>query len=188
MTKPSEEIGSNLDQFLKNSSLVYQGVRFNVHRCEFSTKNGERKAYEAIIHPGAAVILPLMDKDSIVMIRNERIAIGETIWELPAGTLEHGEEPATSALRELAEETGYQADSIKLLTTFYSSPGISNEVMHAYVAKDLHFVGQKLDAGEVITPEILPWKQVMSMIHSGEIRDAKTIITLLFYKAYQSDK
>ncbi|MBA3237821.1 MAG: NUDIX hydrolase [Parachlamydiaceae bacterium] len=188
MTIPAKEIGSHLDKFLKNSSLVYQGVRFDLRRSEFLTKNGQLKAYEALIHPGAAVILPLMDQDSIVMIRNKRIAIGETIWELPAGTLEHKEEPAASALRELAEETGYQAESIQLLTTFYSSPGISNEVMHAFVAKDLHFVGQKLDAGEVITPEILPWTQVMKMIHSGEIRDAKTILTLLFYRVYQSDK
>lgn len=184
MDTPAKKIGLHLDQFLKNSSLVYQGVRFDIRSCEFQTKTGDLKQYEAIIHPGAAVILPLLDNDSIVMIRNQRMAVGETIWELPAGTLEPKEEPAATALRELAEETGYQAKSIRLLTTFYSSPGISNEVMHAFVAEKLHFIGQNLDAGEVITPEILTWKQVLAMIRSGEIRDAKTLITLLFYRAF----
>lgn len=184
MSSTTKKIGLHLDQFLKNSSLVYQGGRFDVRRSEFQTKTGDFKKYEAVIHPGAAIILPLLNHDSIVMIRNHRIAVGETLWELPAGTLEPNEEPVNTALRELAEETGYQADSIRLLTTFYSSPGISNEVMHAFVAENLHFTGQNLDAGEVITPEVLSWKQVLAMIQSGEIRDAKTLVTLLHYRTF----
>ena len=69
------------------------------------------------------------------MIRNERFAVGEFLWELPAGTLEPGEAPKTTASRELMEETGYQAGQIDFLTKFYTSPGFCNELMHAYVAR-----------------------------------------------------
>lgn len=184
MLSMTKKIGLHLDQFLKNSSLVYQGARFDIRRSEFQTRNGDSKKYEALIHPGAAIILPLLDHDSIVMICNHRIAVGETLLELPAGTLEPNEKPEATALRELVEETGYQADSISLLTTFYSSPGISNEVMHVFVAKKLHFIGQNLDEGEEITLKILSWKQIDKMIYSGEIRDAKTLVTLLFYRSF----
>ncbi len=126
--------------------------------------------------------MPLFDEDSIVMIRNQRVAVGEVLWELPAGTLEPEEAPAVTAYRELIEETGYEAAEIESLTNFYSSPGICNEVMHVYVAKDLKFVGQQLDAREVITPEIVSWSKVMKMIKSGEIKDGKTLTTLLFYR------
>lgn len=169
-------------QFLKNSAVVFHGVRFDVRRYEYQTEKGKAMRYEGIDHPGAVVILPIFDQESIVMVRNQRIAVGEVLWELPAGTLEPEEEPLATAYRELIEETGYQADSIEGLTTFYSTPGISNEVMHAYVAKGLNYIGQQLDAGEVIVPEILTWNHVMAMIRSGEIRDAKTLTTLLYYR------
>jgi ADP-ribose pyrophosphatase len=157
---------------LKDSTLVYKGSRFDVR------KIGKR---EAVIHPGAVVILPLLDEKNIVMIRNERFAVGETLWELPAGTLEPKEEPYITAQRELIEETGYKAGQCDLLTTFYTSPGICNERMFAYVAKDLTYVGQKLEETEKITVEIMDWKRIKEMIYSGEIYDGKTLTTLLFW-------
>lgn len=186
MDTPSQPIKamSNLGHFLDNSSLAYHGVRFDVRACEVPAKNGQTRRHEAMVHPGAVVILPLWEDDAVVMIRNYRFAVGETLWELPAGTLEADETPQTSALRELVEETGYQAKIIEPFPPFYSSPGISNEVLYAYVAKELHFVGQKLDDTEMISTEILPWQQILSMIRCGEIRDNKTLTTLLFYWTY----
>ncbi len=175
-------ITPNLKHFIENSTLAFKGVRFNVRTREYQTKTGKTVRYDMVDHPGAVVILPLIDDDSIVMIRNERIAVGETLWELPAGTLEVNEAPEATAHRELIEETGYEAASIDLLTTFFSSPGICNEVMHVYVANGLKFVGQQLDAGEVIVPEVLAWSKVMAMIKSGEIKDGKTLTTLLLYR------
>lgn len=158
------------------STKVYTGVRFDVYRTE-SKK-------EFIAHPGAVVIVPML-KDKLILIRNERFAVGETLWELPAGTLEPGEKPETTALRELIEETGYRAKSIEHLTTFFTSPGISNEKMYAYAATDLEEVGQNLDVGEKITVEILTWDKVMRMIKEGEIRDGKTIASLLYFACYK---
>ena len=161
-----------LPSTLKDSTLVYKGARFDVRHI------GNR---DAVIHPGAVVILPIVDDKNILMIRNERFAVGETLWELPAGTLEPKEHPQATASRELIEETGYEAGQIEFLTSFYTSPGICNEHMFAYVAKDLNFVGQHLDATEKITVEKLAWPEVLKMIRSGEIHDGKTMTTLLWY-------
>lgn len=179
---PNKKAMLNLDQFLDHSTLAFQGVRFDVRACDVPTSTGGVRRHEAVVHPGAVVILPLYDDTSIMMIRNYRFAVGETLWELPAGTLELNEDPEDCAYRELAEETGYQAKNMKKLGCFYSSPGISNEVLVAYVAKDLHFVGQNLDDTEVITAEVLSWDKVLEMIRSGEIRDSHAISTLMMYR------
>lgn len=179
---------SNLNEFIKNSTLAFKGVRFDVRACDVSGKTGKRHRHEAVVHPGAVVILPLMDDDSIVMIRNFRFAVGETLWELPAGTLEPDEDPETSAYRELAEETGYQAKSMEMLGCFYSSPGISNEVLTAFVARDLVFVGQDLDDTENITTEILSWDKVQELVNRGEIRDSHALCTFFLFRSMQFKK
>lgn len=175
----------NLQRFLARSELAYKGVRFDVRACDLPTASGQTHRHEAVVHPGACVILPLLEHDEIIMIRNYRFAVGEILWELPAGTLEPNESPLDTALRELTEETGYQASQIEPLTVFYSSPGINNEAIYAYLAKDLTFVGQKLDDTEEITTQIVSWPKALSMIQEGEIRDAKTMLTLLFYARFR---
>jgi ADP-ribose pyrophosphatase len=172
---------SNLKSFMDSSQLAYQGKRFDVRRKEIVSTSGKPASYEVLVHPGAVVLLPIWDENSIVMIRNQREAVGEVLWELPAGTLESQELPQETAARELVEETGYRADHIEPLMVFYPSPGITNELMHAYVAKGLHFEGQQLDDSEVIQPEILSWKKILKMVQSGEICDSKTLTTLLYY-------
>lgn len=163
---------NQLPSSLKNSQVVYKGSRFEVRHL------GKR---DVVIHPGAVVILPFLNAQEIIMIRNERFAVGETLWELPAGTLEAGEHPQETAARELIEETGYEAETIEFLTTFYTSPGICNERMFVYTAQHLKIVGQNLDENEKIMVEVLPWKKVLEMIKSGEIHDGKTLTALLFY-------
>lgn len=176
----------NIPKTLTDSQLIYHAVKFDVRSTTIPGKNGRTIRRDAIIHPGAVVILPLLTSDTIVMIRNERFVVDEILWELPAGTLEENEAPQTTAGRELIEETGYQAEIIQPLTSFYTSPGICNEIMHAYVAKNLVKVGQKLEETEKITTEALNWKEISRMIRNGTIRDAKTIATLLFFQAYHS--
>lgn len=168
-----------LPSSLKNSTLVFHGARFDVRHIDHR---------DAVIHPGAVVILPLIDEKNIIMIRNERFAVGETLWELPAGTLEPQEHPQMTATRELIEETGYEAGQIEFLTEFYTTPGFCNERMFAYVAKDLKLVGQDLDDNEKITVENLGWNEVLSMIRKGKIHDGKTLTTLLFYLHLTRDR
>jgi ADP-ribose pyrophosphatase len=166
---------------MKNIKKVFEGTRFAVGVIEILGRNKKKISREMVIHPGAVVILPIFDINKIILIRNERFAVGKTLWELPAGTLESEESPLETASRELVEETGYESINIKPLITFYTTPGFCNEIMHAFVATDLIFVGQQLEDSEKIEPEIVEWSQALAMIQSGEICDGKTITTLLYY-------
>lgn len=169
---------------MRNIKKTFEGARFSVGVVEILGKGGKKIQREMVIHPGAVVILPVVDANRIVLIRNERFAVEKTLWELPAGTLELGESPIQTASRELIEETGYQSDDIQPLMTFYTTPGFCNEIMYAFVAKDLTFVGQQLEDSEKIQPEVVDLKRVYAMIQSGEICDGKTISALLYFKFF----
>ncbi len=163
---------------------IFQGVKFGVERRAVPTRSGDVAMREVVVHPGAVVVLPILDDGRYVMIRNRRFAVGETLWELCAGTLEPGEDPAATAARELVEETGYEASHIRALTTFYTSPGICDERMYAFVATGLSEVGQQLEATEEIEVRLLTRAEVMALARNGEIRDGKTLATLLFHQAF----
>ncbi len=166
---------------LRSWPVVFHGSRFDVRS---GMHPGSNRPKDIVVHPGAVVILPLLDEQTVVLIRNQRIAAGGELWELPAGTLEPGEAPQVCAGRELIEETGYQAAAIEPLAKFYSSPGICTELMWIYLARGLQHVGQDLDEGERITPHPTPWKTTMQMMRTGQIQDGKTIATLLYYHAF----
>ncbi len=163
---------------------VFHGVKFDVEIRHVPTRDGGTARREVVVHPGAVVILPLLDDGRVVLIRNHRFSIDETLWELCAGTLEPGEEPAATAARELIEETGYEARELEPLTTFYTSPGITTERMYAFRARGLRHVGQRLEATEQIEVEARPLAEVLEMIRRGEIRDGKTIATVLWHTAF----
>lgn len=160
---------------------VFHGVKFDVERRSVPTADGGTAMREVVVHPGAVVVLPLLDDGRIVMIRNHRFAVEETLWELCAGTLEEGESPAETAARELVEETGYRAERIEPLTTFYTSPGICDERMHAFLATGLSAVGQDLEETERIEVELVSRARALEMVASGELKDGKSIATLLFH-------
>jgi ADP-ribose pyrophosphatase len=156
--------------------------RFRVEQVSSPLPDG-RSATRAIVrHPGAVTIIPMVDSDHVCLIRNFRIAVQQTLVELPAGTLESGESPAGAAERELIEETGYRAQRLTKLHAFYLSPGVMDERMHLYVAEGLEEVGAAREPGEVIDNLVVPWAQAIEMIFRGEIQDAKTIIGLLYYQ------
>mgnify|MGYP003634656351 CR=1 FL=1 len=145
-------------------SIVLRGARFNVHAMSILGSDGKTYVREVVRHPGAVVILPLLDDDTLVMIENNRPTVGETLLELPAGT------------REL--ETGYQAKSVSLVHEFYSAPGISDELMLLYVARDLTRGEHAREATEQIENRIASREDVRSWIAEGRIRDAKTLVGL----------
>jgi len=155
--------------------------KFDVQRRVVTRRDGGRSDYQVVVHPGAVVILPLLDDDRVVMIRNYRVAVDSTLLELPAGTLEAGETPETCAARELEEETGYRAAKMERLCTFYTSPGILTERMYAFVARDLTHVGQNLDESEQIKVDVLSMDRIRQMLLGGDVVDGKTIATLGTY-------
>lgn len=181
MSKPGEKF---LIPVFQESKLAFQGVRFDVCTVKIPGNNDTSIERDVVVHPGAVLILPIMDDKRIVMIRNQRFAVGKTLWELPAGTLDTNESPIETAKRELIEETGYQTQSIQPLCSFYTSPGICNEAMYAFTATNLSFVGQALEESEKITVELITWTQALNMIQEGIIVDGKTIAALLFYHVY----
>lgn len=166
------------------SETVFRGVKFDVERRHVPARDGGTAVREVVVHPGAVVVLPLLDDGRIVMIRNHRFAVGETLWELCAGTLEEGEPPEQTAARELVEETGYRAERIEPMTTFFTTPGICTERMYAFLATGLTEVGQDLEETERIEVEAVSRARVMEMLEAGEIRDGKTIAALLFHHAF----
>jgi ADP-ribose pyrophosphatase len=132
------------------------------------------------------VILPILPDGRVVFVKNFRVAVGETLIELPAGTLDHDEEsPEKTALRELAEETGYRAGKIEHLLTYCMSPGILDEKMHFYLATDLTAGETALEPGEEIEPFLCSWSEAMELARSGEIRDAKSLIGLLYFDKFR---
>jgi ADP-ribose pyrophosphatase len=159
----------------------YVAPRFRVVRHRETGADGREHVKETVQHPGAVAILPLLDDGRVCLIRNWRVAVRKTLIELPAGTLEHGEDPAVTAARELIEETGYRASRVEALRSFTMSPGILNERMHLYLATGLTPGETALEAGEQIEPLLVAWSEAMRMAYDGEIEDAKTLVGLMHY-------
>jgi ADP-ribose pyrophosphatase len=158
--------------------------RFRVERRVQATPDGRQHAREVVIHPGAVTIVPILADGRICLIRNVRIAVEETLIELPAGTLDAGEDPRQTAHRELIEETGYHAQQIEPLCQFFMSPGILNERMFVFVATGLTPGPMALEAGEQIEPLLVTRDESLELIEIGQIRDAKSIAALLFYDRF----
>jgi len=141
---------------------------------------------QVIVHPGAVTIVPLVDGDQVCLIRNYRVAVGKTLIELPAGTLEPNEPPQQTAIRELQEETGYLAERWRELPPFFMSPGILNERMHLFVAEGLTPGSPAREAGEEIENLLVPWSEAVAMAERGEIEDAKSMVGILLWNHLRS--
>ncbi len=164
-----------------NPETIYHGKRVDLLTIDSLDPKGGVVRREVVSHPGAVVILPILDPETIILIQNERPVVQETLWELPAGTLEKDEDPLTCAGRELEEETGYRAKHIEPLFTCFSTPGFCNEKLFIFLARELTFVGQNLDETEKIDVELLKINKALEMIKAGTICDAKTIASLLYF-------
>ena len=163
------------------SHLLLQAQRFRVLRLTRTLGDGKSHAHDVIIHPGAVVILPLIAPERVCLIRNFRMAVNETLVELPAGTIDPNEDPLETAKRELIEETGYRAGRMEKLSEFFMSPGILHERMHLFLATELERGNSALEQGEEIVTEVVDWNTAMKMVENGEIHDAKTLVGLLLY-------
>ncbi len=166
---------------MDDGTVLFSGRLFQVVCRRSIDARGVAHDHQIVEHPGAVTILPILDDGRICLIRNFRIAVGTTLWELPAGTLEPGEEPLATARRELTEETGYSAENLRHLHSFWMSPGILRERMHLFVATGLQAGEPRLAAGEQIAPVLLSWDEAMDLVRKGEIQDAKTLVGLLYY-------
>jgi len=160
-------------------AIVFRAKKFEVALDTSPLPDGRTVTRHLILHPGAVAMLPIVDDDHVCLLRNFRAAVGEVLWEIPAGTLEPGEPPDEAAVRELAEETGYQAARWRKLREFYPSPGILSERMYLYAALGLTPGPQRLEADEHIEPCVVPWRDALAWAMDGTIRDAKTLVAIL---------
>ncbi len=161
--------------------IIHRGRKIQVVLDTSEGPSGEIIRRDMILHPGAVVILPVIDAEHICLLRNFRFVIGETLWELPAGTLEPGEPLERAAERELLEETGYSAKKWRSLGYLYASPGVLDEKLHLFVAEELTPGLARPEADEQLEPKIVPWKEALRMALDGAIKDAKTITAILLW-------
>ncbi len=144
---------------------------------------GREHTYFVIDNADVVAILPITADNRLILERQFRPAISANIYEIPAGHIEKNEKPRHAALRELEEETGFIAGTLKKIALLYGSPGILNERMHIYIASDLRKGRKNLDPGEEIKLKRVSRDTAMRMIRNGAIRDAKTMAALLFYQS-----
>jgi len=164
--------------------VLYRGRRcLLVRRADYS-RAGHDKTREVFLHPGSVVLLPFLDDGRVVLIRNERVSVRRPLIELAAGTMTVGEPPIECARRELIEETGYEASRLEPLTEFFVGPGMTNERMHAYVARGLRHVGQKLEDDERIDVLIHTLDECLAMVKDGRIEDAKSVAVLCYWATF----
>lgn len=172
-------------EVLSRTTLV-DGIKFDFEEILLRSPAGTEFRRQHVRHPGAACILPVLEKGgerSIVFVRNYRAAVGTYMLELPAGTLEPGEAPEACAGRELIEETGYAAATLVPLGRFHTSPGLSDETMWAFVASDLRQVGQALEADEQLVVDEVPLTEARGLVLDGKMTDAKSMLTILLAAA-----
>jgi ADP-ribose pyrophosphatase len=166
---------------------IYTGHYLTFHVDTIADADGGTHTREVVDHPGAVAILAL-DGGDLLMVRQYRSAIGQVLMEIPAGTLDRLpdgtiEDPAVAAPRELAEETGFAAGSIRLLGRFYTAPGFATELMYLYLATDLSpipgYAGPEAD--ERIDLQRVPWHSAITMAAQGAFEDAKSILALFWF-------
>lgn len=164
---------------LINSEKMYQGRAFKVRRDQVRAPDGNVLALDIVEHVGAVTVVPVDEQGRIWLVRQYRHAAGKVLLELPAGTLEAGEDPQVCALREIREEIGLAAGKVEKLGEFYLAPGYSSEFMHVYLATRLTPDPLPGDADEFLSAAAYPLAQVMEWVRGGELQDAKSLAALL---------
>jgi ADP-ribose pyrophosphatase len=171
-------------EMVLSSRAVYKGRAVKLRVDKVRLPNGRETSRDVIEHPGSVAVLPFLTRNRILLIRQYRHAVGKTIWEIPAGTMEPEETPKECALRELEEETGFRAGSLKPLFELCPTPGYSAELMHVFQARGLRETKRGLEEDEIISVKPFLISQALKMIRMGGIMDGKTIAALLYLQAF----
>lgn len=169
---------------LVKSETLFQGRAFGIRRDHLKTPSGRTAKYDIIEHHGSVVLVPIDNAGNVHFVRQYRHATGMELLELPAGTLEPGEEPHECAAREIREEIGMQAAGLREIGSFYLVPGYSTEYMHAFLATGLQENPLPPDTDEYLSVEKIPFIKALEMASKGQISDAKSLAALLLAQNY----
>ena len=164
-----------------SSKTVYEGPIFGIRRDEVIEPSGVRTTREVITHPGSVVVLPVLPDGRILLIQQYRHAAHQYLWELVAGRIDAGESPREAAARELIEETGYRAKSLRVFLYMFPTPGFLEEKMYILLAKGLTAGEAEPEEDEKIISRPYNRKKLEEMIRTGKLRDAKSVAGILFY-------
>jgi ADP-ribose pyrophosphatase len=159
--------------------IIYRGRKIDLALQEVPLRDGTTAEREVVLHRGAVALVPMVDDGHVCLVRNRRYAVGRTLLEVPAGTIDPGESPDQTAERELLEETGYQAGRIRRIREWYVSPGVMNERMYLYLCEDLRPGPVRPELDEDLETVIVPWEEALAMADDGRIEDAKTLLALM---------
>jgi ADP-ribose pyrophosphatase len=152
--------------------------------------DGSTGELEMIRHPGASAVVPFLDPPDapdprVLLIRQFRHAADGELWEVPAGRLDPGETPEQCARRELREETGVEASTVERLTSMYTTPGFTDEVIHLFWAHGLAQHEAAREADEFLEVHVKKWSEIVHMMRRGDIRDGKTLVTLFYVQCFK---
>ena len=167
---------------------IYKGRVFELISENVTLKNGVTTNMEFVHHPGAAGIIPMLDNNRIILIKQYRHSLREHIWEIPAGTRDRDETMLACAKRELVEETGYSAGKWIELAEITPVPGYSDERINLFMAMDMKAAQQNLDQDEMLNVHTVRFDEALNMIRRGEIRDSKTISGLFLASNWLQDE
>jgi ADP-ribose pyrophosphatase len=162
-----------------NQKVAYKGKKIEVREDRILYANGKEHKVELVVHPGAVCIVARPTVNDVLLIRQYRHATGRELVEIPAGTLNRGEDPRDCALRELEEETGYRAGRMIERARFFTTPGFTTEFMYLYEATELVKTQTNFDEDEAIELDLVSSAEALQMIDDGRIQDAKSILGLL---------
>ena len=174
----------DLTEHTLDSSDEYRGRLLHVKKDRVRLPNGGESSREYIVHPGAAVIIPVFDNGDILLERQHRYPLRRDFLELPAGKFDPHETELACAQRELIEETGYEAKTWRSLPTFYPCIGYANERLVYFEARDLIHVGDNMDEDEFLEILRVPFSEALAMVGDGRIDEAKTVMGLLWYDRF----
>lgn len=163
---------------------TFNGRWIKAYKKKVTFPNGVKAVWEIVDQSPAAIVLPVFDDGSVLLIREYRPAIGRWIYGLPAGLLDKGEKAIGTARRELVEESGYSCSSMRYLFKSYSSPGKSTELVHFFLATGLKKAKQRLERHEMLTVKRVPMKRALQMVRENRIANGNTIQLLLFYNSF----
>lgn len=170
-----------MKEYKVSGEVLFDGVVVRVERDEIELENGEKSFREVVYNNGGVGVLALTDKEEVILVKQFRYPSKEDLYEIPGGRREEGEEYIKAGLRELKEETGYVSDDAEYFGYFYPTVAYCSEVIHMVVARNCTYEGQCLDEGEYVDVLKIPFDQVMEMLYNNEIKDAKTVISILKY-------
>lgn len=157
---------------------IYDGKIISVQVDDVELPNGHTAKREIVKHQGAVAVMPITKDGKLIVVRQFRKPLERSIVEIPAGKLERGEDPLECAKRELEEETGFKAKEYKHISSFYTSPGFADELLHLYMATGLVEGECKPDEDEFVEVMYVTLEEARKLHEAGEIRDAKTVLAL----------